>query len=178
VAHTIREPGPRKAQATLLALLTASALLAGCGGSDSPPAVQASPSSVALTCDDSMKTAFKPDANTSVIAVKLFKAGEQITLPTIQQPVLFTTPPPTAAFDLCMVKLLVGPGVPGPASAPSTSPGIGIEAWLPAGSAWDRRLRVLGVGGPGRATGNHRAGFGGGARGAVYRGDAWHGCGQ
>ena len=37
---------------------------------------------VALTCDDSMKTAFKPDANTTVLVVKSFKAGDPIALTT------------------------------------------------------------------------------------------------
>ncbi len=39
----------------------------GCGGSSSATA----PTAVApLACDDSMKAAFKPDANTSVLTVK------------------------------------------------------------------------------------------------------------
>lgn len=48
--------------------------VAGCGGHDDggPPRSQQ------LSCDDSMKTAFKPDANTSVISVKQFKAGDAL----------------------------------------------------------------------------------------------------
>lgn len=84
-----------------------------------------------------MKTAFKPDANTTVLLVKALKTGDPIAL----------APPSAAAAapgDLCVVKLLVGPGHAGPAGAPSTTPGIGIEVWLPAKNAWNKRVRVLG----------------------------------
>src|SRR6185295_13824245 len=56
-----------------------------------------------LSCDDGIKTAFRPDADTSVIAVRLVKKGEELKAPDAQQPI-------TAAADLCLVKLLVGPG--------------------------------------------------------------------
>ena len=56
-----------------------------------------------LPCDDGIKTAFRPDANTSVIAVRLVKKGEELKAPDASQPI-------TAAADLCLVKLLVGPG--------------------------------------------------------------------
>jgi feruloyl esterase len=95
-----------------------------------------------LNCDDSIKTAFKPDANTSVLLVKAFKKGEPLLLGGTA-----TSTTPMAKNDLCMVKLLVGPGNPGPAGAPSTSPGIGIEVWLPSESNWNRRLHLLGGGG-------------------------------
>ena len=58
-----------------------------------------------------------------------------------------TPAPPTAPADLCLVKLLVGPGNPGPAGLPSTSPGIGIEVWLPAAARWNERIRAYGSGG-------------------------------
>jgi feruloyl esterase len=45
------------------------------------------------------------------------------------------------------VKLRVGPGNPGPADAPSTSAGIGIEVWLPAPASWNNRIHVKGGGG-------------------------------
>jgi tannase/feruloyl esterase len=94
-----------------------------------------------LTCDDSLKNDFQLDSLTTVLLVKAFKKGDALTL---------TTPTPTtpvAANDVCMVKLLVGPGNPGPAGAPSTSPGIGIEVWLPAPANWNRRIHVAGGGG-------------------------------
>src|SRR5215510_12191211 len=94
-----------------------------------------------LTCDDTMKEEFRPDSLTTVLLVKAFKKGDALTL---------TTPAPTtpiAANDVCMVKLLVGPGNPGPAGAPSTSPGIGIEIWLPTPANWNRRIHVAGGGG-------------------------------
>src|SRR5467141_1874909 len=61
----------------------------------------------ALICDDSMKTAFKPDANTTVTLVKAFKAGDPLLLsgaPTASTPI--------ASKDVCLVKLNVGPGNP------------------------------------------------------------------
>ncbi len=94
-----------------------------------------------LTCDDTMKEEFRPDSLTTVLLVKAFNKGDALTL---------STPTPTtpiAANDVCVVKLLVGPGNPGPAGAPSTSPGIGIEVWLPARKNWNRRIHVAGGGG-------------------------------
>ena len=77
-----------------------------------------------LPCDDGIKTAFRPDAETSVIAVRLVKKGEELKAPDAQQPV-------TAAADLCLVKLLVGPGATAEKdkTARSYSEGIGIEVW-------------------------------------------------
>src|SRR3954470_12389987 len=95
-----------------------------------------------LACDDTLKNDFRPDSLTSVLLVKAFKKGDQLSL--------LTPPPanaPVAADDVCVVKLLVGPGNPGPAGAPSTSAGIGIEVWLPAPEKWNRRIHVTGGGG-------------------------------
>lgn len=117
----------------------------GCGGGSSPAPAPA----VALACDDRMKAAFKPDARTQVVLVKAFKQGDSLALPgTPASPA-----PPIAGSDLCLVKLVVGPGNAGTAGAPSTSAGIGIEVWLPAPSAWNERIRNLGGGG--WAGGNH-----------------------
>lgn len=95
-----------------------------------------------LKCDDTLKEEFRPDKLTSVLLVKAFKKGDALSL---------VTPPPgnapIAANDVCVVKLLVGPGNPGPVGAPSTSPGIGIEVWLPAPENWNRRIHVAGGGG-------------------------------
>ena len=122
--------------ATLLA--ASGAFLAACGGGDDDPP----PAPLALTCDDSMKTAFKPDANTTVVLVKAFAQGDPLLLsgtPNAQTR--------TAADDVCLVKLAVGPGNAGPADAPSTSAGIGIEVWLPAKEDWNDRIHNLGGGG-------------------------------
>ncbi|MFK0206334.1 tannase/feruloyl esterase family alpha/beta hydrolase [Agrobacterium sp. NPDC090283] len=114
---------------------------------------------VLLTCDDSLKTAFKPNANTTVIAVKEFKRGDPLVLSGAP-----TANTPTAASDVCMVKLNVGPGNVGPADAPSTSPGIGIEVWLPSRASWNRRIHNLGGGGwQGGASGSPTEIDGGGA---------------
>src|SRR3954462_4023177 len=65
-----------------------------------------------LACDDTLKNDFRPDALTSVLLVKAFKKGDALTLGI---PVPAT---PIAANDVCVVKLLVGPGHAGPAGAP------------------------------------------------------------
>jgi Tannase and feruloyl esterase len=94
----------------------------------------------ALSCDESIKSGFKPDANTTVRLVKSFKKGDDLNLDG-------TASGKLAANDLCMVKLNVGPGNPGPADAASTSRGIGIEIWLPSPAVWNGRIHVLGGGG-------------------------------
>lgn len=90
-------------------------------------------------CSDALKASFKPDALTTVLLVKQFRKGDKLVLS--EKPTTFT---PTAANDLCLVKLVVGPGNPGPAGAPSTSPGIGIEVWLPPRDAWNQRIHNVG----------------------------------
>jgi len=93
-----------------------------------------------LACDDTMKMRFVPDANTTVTLVKAFAKGDPLALPgTPAAPA-----PPLATDDLCLVKLRVGPGHPGPPDAPSTSEGIGIEIWLPTPAHWNRRLHAFG----------------------------------
>ena len=96
-----------------------------------------------LACDDGIKTAFRPDADTSVIAVRLVKKGEELKAPDVPQP------PITAAADLCLVKLLVGPGATAEKdkTARSYSEGIGIEVWLPTHANWNERIRNYGGGG-------------------------------
>lgn len=96
-----------------------------------------------LSCDDTMKDEFRPDSLTTVLLVKGFKKGESLALSGTPA----TPAPPVAASDVCVVKLLVGPGNPGPAGAPSTSAGIGIEVWLPTRANWNRRIHVMGGGG-------------------------------
>lgn len=122
----------------------AAVTLAGCGSSDDDPIAQvpAQAAQSTLVCDDSMKAAFAPDANTRVTLVKSFKKGDPLL---ISGAASATTP--TASNDVCVVKLNVGPGNPGPADAPSTSPGIGIEVWLPTSANWNNRLHLKGGGG-------------------------------
>jgi len=95
-----------------------------------------------LACDDGIKTAFHPDADTSVVAVRLVKKGEELMAPDAQQPA-------TAAADLCLVKLLVGLGATAEKdkTARSYSEGIGIEVWLPTQANWNERIRNYGGGG-------------------------------
>ena len=129
-----------RSRLALLSSFAAVSVLSACGG-DGGNDTPAPPPATALTCDDSMKTAFQPDADTAVLVVKSFKAGDPIALSGT------TGTPPVAAKDLCFVKLNVGPGNPGPASAPSTSPGIGIEIWLPTPADWNERIHNMGGGG-------------------------------
>jgi hypothetical protein len=113
------------------------ALFALCVAGSVAPAAAAQAKT--LRCDDSIKTAFKPDSVTTVIAVKSFQKGEPLILsgtPTERTPI--------AVNNLCLVKLNVGPGNPGPANAPSTSPGIGIEVWLPTPANWIGRVHAIG----------------------------------
>ena len=95
-----------------------------------------------LVCDDGIKTAFHPDSDTSVVAVRLVRKGEDLLAPDAPKPV-------TAAADLCLVKLLVGPGVTAEKdkAARSYSEGIGIEVWLPTQANWNERIRNYGGGG-------------------------------
>jgi len=133
--HGRRPLSPRVLTVGLLAALGA------CGGSDDD--TPAPPPAATLSCDDSMKAAFKPDADTTVVLVKSFKQGDPLALAgTPSAPA-----PAKAAKDMCLVKMVVGPGSAGTAGAPSTSPGIGIEVWLPAPADWNRRIRNLGGGG-------------------------------
>jgi Tannase and feruloyl esterase len=95
-----------------------------------------------LTCDDGIKTAFRPDINTTVVAVRMVRKGEDLMAPDAPRPI-------TAAADLCLVKLLVGPGFTAEKdkSARSYSEGIGIEVWLPTPANWNERIRNYGGGG-------------------------------
>lgn len=132
--------------AALTRLLAGAAALglAACGSSESiTPETPAAPAAPApLSCNETMKTGFAPDANTKVLLVKAFKKGDPLLATGTA-----TSTTPTATSDVCMVKLLVGPGNPGIAGAPSTSPGIGIEVWLPAPGRWNNRIHVRGGGG-------------------------------
>jgi hypothetical protein len=128
---------PRRSSVRTLAFhgaLGAAVLLAACANVTS----SSTRSGAVLGCDDSIKTSFKPDALTSVVAVRAIRQGEELVT------VDGTT---KAAADMCLVKLLVGPGNAGPAGAPSTSAGIGIEVWLPTAANWNERIRNYGGGG-------------------------------
>jgi feruloyl esterase len=96
-----------------------------------------------LACDDGIQTAFHPDSNTTVVAVRLVKKGEELSAVDVPKP------PITATAELCLVKLLVGPGVTAEkdSTARSYSKGIGIEVWLPTPANWNERIRNYGGGG-------------------------------
>jgi hypothetical protein len=119
--------------------LGALALLAACG---STPQTGTPPNSTPLACDDGLKAAFRPDAHTTVVAVRPIRAGEQLVAPDAPGAI-------TAAGDMCLVKLLVGPGFTAEKdkTARSYSEGIGIEVWLPSHARWNDRIRNYGGGG-------------------------------
>ena len=83
---------------------------------------------------------FASEPNTKVRLVKAFAKGEPMTLTGDADAV-------KSPADLCVVKLIVGPGNPGPAGAPSTSEGVGIEIWLPTPQNWNSRIHNVGSGG-------------------------------
>lgn len=118
------------------AALTALALLSACAHVEKSPMTQ-----TPLACDMQGLGQLQIDAQTRIIAVQSFKAGEEVRLANSPAPHIQTT------SDVCMVKLVVGPGNPGPAGAPSTSPGIGIEVWLPTREQWNQTIRAYGSGG-------------------------------
>lgn len=117
--------------------------LAGCGGGSSGGSVPVTASAQLASCDSSLASSFQsPIPGTQVLLAHQFTAG---------QPLLLSGTPTastrTATSDVCVVKLLVPPGNTGPASAPSTSAGIGIEVWLPSPSAWNGLIHNVGGGG-------------------------------
>ncbi len=115
--------------------------LTGCGD-DEPDGggIVELPSETVLSCDDSLIANLETDSETSVLLVHAFAQGEQITLDGSETNM-------TAAVDMCLVKILVGPGNPGTDGLPSTSQGIGLEIWLPDPENWNGRIRNLGGGG-------------------------------
>ena len=125
-------PNPLRSLATICALT----LLGACANL-SPTATGSAP----MHCDMQSLGQLHIDAQTRIVAVQAFQAGDEVRL--AQSP----APHAKAPVDMCMVKLVVGPGHPGPASAPSTSPGIGIEVWLPQPAQWNQTIRAYGSGG-------------------------------
>lgn len=116
---------------------------AGCGGSDNDNS-STPPAETTLSCNaTSIQTAFRAEDKTSIVEVKKFKRGDAFPNPTMEQ-LLYPEVPKTFDADLCMVKLMVGPGTDGPAGAPSTTGGVGLEIWLPEKEAWNKRLHAIG----------------------------------
>ena len=122
-----------------LLAIGAAATMVVCGASDA----LAAGARGGMQCDSRMtQRAFGRDDLVTVLLIREFKKGDALILSGTP-----TANTPTAQNDICLVKLVVGPGNPGPAGAPSTSPGIGIEAWLPTPENWNKRVHNLGGGG-------------------------------
>lgn len=116
----------------------AAAFISACG----TPGLGTVYSGPPLACDDGIKAAFKPDANTRVVSVRLIPKDTRITAVDSSTPVV-------VARDMCLVKLLVGPGATAEKdrSARSYTEGIGMEVWLPLHAGWNERIRNYGGGG-------------------------------
>jgi feruloyl esterase len=138
-----RNGGARRALATALAAAALGAAMPAIADDDQGEDGNGHHGNKLLACDDTMKNEFRPDSLTTVLLVKAYAKGDPLALSNTPA----TPAPPVAANDVCVVKLLVGPGNPGPAGLPSTSPGIGIEVWLPSPANWNRRIHVIGGGG-------------------------------
>lgn len=131
-------------------MLAVAITLSSCSGAPSSEAVRAPAGSDGRAgCSDKLKTELHLGPDTTIILVKRFTKGEPLVLPGASA----VPAPPVAPRELCLVKLIVGPGHAGSAGAPSTSAGIGIEVWLPTVGEWNERIRNLGGGG--WAGGNH-----------------------
>ncbi|MCB5364059.1 tannase/feruloyl esterase family alpha/beta hydrolase [Pusillimonas sp. CC-YST705] len=117
--------------------------LTACGSSSGDDSTDNDTPPAQLACEEAqIKQAFSGAADTEVLLVKSFKKGDALSLA--------ESAPANAAKasnDVCMVKINVGPGNDGPENAPSTSPGIGIEIWLPTHENWNQRIHVKGGGG-------------------------------
>jgi len=75
-AASLRAAGRLSRTVRAAAALGALVGLAACGSFGNSSVQGAQP----LACDDGLKAAFKPDANTSVVRVKAFRKGDPLTL--------------------------------------------------------------------------------------------------
>jgi len=93
------------------------------------------------TCDDALKQ-LDLGRDTTITLARRFGAGDQVSLasPAGSDALVATA-------EVCLVKMVVGPGNPGPSGASSTSGGIGIEVWLPTREHWNGRYQAIGGGG-------------------------------
>jgi len=87
---------------------------------------------------------FRNDPDTAVLQVRQYKAGDLLPNVVVDHGIEPGATPQPVKADLCHVKLVVGPAYPGPANAPSTSAGIGIEIWLPSKANWNGRFNAIG----------------------------------
>lgn len=121
---------------TLCIALGTATLLSGCHGAGVGKEVRP----VTLSgCDDSIKTAFGAGYRYPRGGGQGRQEGDPLVAVDSASYI-------TAAADMCLVKLLVGPGVTAEKdqAARSYSEGIGIEIWLPTHANWNERIRNYG----------------------------------
>jgi hypothetical protein len=112
------------------------------------------PGAADAACDASLAAGLRVERHASLVLAREFRTGQPLSLANdagaSQTRAAQTSAAPTSAVataDLCLVKVLVGPGVRGSVDAPSTSAGIGVEVWLPAPSRWNGRVHAFGANG-------------------------------
>ncbi len=115
------------------------AVLSACGGGSGGGASLWQQAATKYQCDDGLTSLDFGDAQSKVVSARMIAAGAPVSAVQL-------TPAATAAapVDMCLVKIIVGPGNPGSADDPATSAGIGIEVLLPAKSAWNHRYIGMG----------------------------------
>lgn len=126
-------------------LLGTGAVLAAAASLPAQEVVAGIPGTSWRECDPTAVTAVARRAKVRVLASRLILKGEPV--PIGQGTGLAGAAPEIATSDVCVLKLNAAHPVPGPAGAPSTSSGIGIELWLPAREAWNHRFLSLLPGG-------------------------------
>jgi hypothetical protein len=114
------------------------------------------------SCDQHLEKALRSLTDTTVVQIKSLPKGFRFTAEDWHLPAFRPEDAGRVgadgflqvelAADMCLVKLLVGPGyTTGVTPAdPQYSKGIGIEVWLPTPKNWNRRIRNYGGGGFGR----------------------------
>ncbi|MDB5702865.1 MAG: tannase/feruloyl esterase family alpha/beta hydrolase [Sphingomonadales bacterium] len=113
------------------------------------PAIASSPPRPDDLCNLAATSAIEKGTGAHVLLIKHFAKGDRLRLghETDRTGKPDTSPVPLSADDVCVIKLVTGPSVSGPADAPSTTKGVGIEVWLPASSNWNSRFLSIVPGG-------------------------------
>jgi hypothetical protein len=100
-------------------------------------------------CSLAATSAIEKGTGAHVLLIKHFAKGDALRLgqETDRSGKRDTSPARIADNEVCVIKLVTGPSVAGPADAPSTTRGVGIEVWLPPSSNWNSRFLSIVPGG-------------------------------